>query len=194
MIIIQDKLINEDILKSFFACNLEACKGACCWDGDYGAPIEPEEIESIVENLGAIKNYLNLESIEIIYKEGFEKYYSDINTLGTNLKENGDCVFLKREENGIAYCGIEKAYKDNKSTFIKPVSCHLYPIRVDFDPFTGFEMLSYHRWNICKPACSNGRMNNVPLHQFTKEGIIRKYGEDFFDELDACTTHLKDKI
>lgn len=194
MIIIQDKLINEDILKSFFACNLEACKGACCWEGDYGAPLDMEEADEIKSNLDSIKPYLNQESIEIINKEGFDKYYKDINTLGTNLKQNGDCVFLKREENGIAYCGIEKAFLDKQSTFIKPVSCHLYPLRIDIDPFTGFEMMSYHRWHICKPACTNGRSISMPLHRFVKEGIIRKFGEDFFEELDACTNNLQGKF
>lgn len=194
MIIIQDKLINEDVLQSFFACDLHACKGACCWEGDYGAPIENDELTKIDDNLDAIKTYLNEESISIIENDGYDKYYKDINTLGTNLKENGDCVFLKREDSGIAYCGIERAYKDNKSSFIKPVSCHLYPIRLDADPFTGFEMLSYHRWNICSAACSNGKTHLIPLYEFTKDAIIRKFGEDFYDELEACAFHLRNNI
>jgi hypothetical protein len=191
MVIIQDKLVEEAAFSAFFACNLSACKGACCYDGDYGAPIDESELDEISANLEAIKPYLNKESIEIIEKDGFEKYYSDINTLGTNLKTNGDCVFLKREESGIAYCGIEKSFLENKSTFIKPVSCHLYPIRVDVDQFTGFEILTYHRWNICNPACINGKINSIPLYEFVKTGLIRKYGEDFFEEFAACAKHLE---
>lgn len=193
MIIIQEKIINEEVVDSFFACNLDACKGACCWEGDYGAPLEISEVDEINKNLPNIKEYLNKESIELIEKEGFDIYYKDINTLGTQLKPNGDCVFLKREPNGIAYCAIEKAYYDDKSDFIKPVSCHLYPIRIDKDPYTGFEVLFYQKWNICNPACSNGKKLGIPVFQFVKNGLIRKYGSDFFDELEAYHEHFKNK-
>lgn len=193
MLIIQDKLVNDDVLKSYFACDLKACKGACCWEGDYGAPIESDEINQIEENLNAVKEYLDKESNDILESEGYSIYYKDISTLGTNLKPNGDCVFLRRERD-IAYCAIEKAYYDGKSGFLKPVSCHLYPIRIDRDPHTGFEILSYHRWHICNPACIKGQKERIPLHEFTRNAIIRKYGQEFYDELDAFAQHLRQDI
>lgn len=190
MLIIQDKLVNDDVLQSYFACDLNACKGACCWEGDYGAPIENDEIDQIDSNLTSIRQYLDKESNSIIDTEGYSTYYKDINTLGTSLKAKGDCVFLKRE-NGVAYCAIEKAYYDGKSDFLKPVSCHLYPVRIDHDPHTGFEILSYHRWHICNAACAKGKKEQIPLHKFIKQGIIRKYGEEFYNELEAFAAYIK---
>lgn len=191
MLIIQDKLVNEDVVESYFACELSACKGACCWEGDYGAPLEDKEEEILENNLAKILPYLDEDSKEIINLGGVATYYSDIKTLGTPLKEGGDCVYLVRKDR-IAYCGIEKAYYDGQIDFIKPVSCHLYPVRIEKDKFTGFETLNYNRWHICKPACTNGKKNGIPLFEFVKNGLIRKYGEPFFEELEAAATHLKE--
>lgn len=190
MLIIQDKLVNDDIIEEYFACNLSACKGACCWEGDYGAPIENDEIDILNRILPDVLPYLDEESNTIIEREGVSKYFKDIKTIGTPLKQTGDCVYLVREK-GIAYCGIEKAYYDGKIDYIKPISCQLYPIRVEKDKFTGFETLSYNRWGICSPACDNGIKQGIQLFKFVKDGLIRKYGPDFYEELEAASDHLQ---
>ncbi|HMG14440.1 MAG TPA: DUF3109 family protein [Saprospiraceae bacterium] len=191
MLIIQDKLVNDDIVEEYFACDLNACKGACCWEGDYGAPLEKEEIDILEEIMPDVLPYLDEESNNIIKNEGVSTYFSDIKTVGTPLKQTGDCVYLVRE-NGIAFCGIEKAYYDGKINFIKPVSCHLYPVRIEKDKFTGFETLSYNRWKICNPACANGIKKAMPLYRFVKNGLIRKYGTAFYEELEAAAEHLQE--
>lgn len=190
MLIIQDKLVNDDIIAEYFACNLSACKGACCWEGDYGAPIENDEIDILNRILPDVLPYLDEESNTIIERDGVSKYFKDIKTIGTPLKQTGDCVYLVREK-GIAYCGIEKAYYDGKIDYIKPISCQLYPIRIEKDKFTGFETLSYNRWQICSPACDNGFKQGIQLFRFVKDALIRKYGADFYEELEAAAEHLQ---
>ncbi len=191
MLIIQDKLVNDDIVEEYFACDLNACKGACCWEGDYGAPLEDEEVGKLEEIMTEVLPYLDEESNSIIKNEGVSYYFKDIKSVGTALKQSGDCVYLVREK-GIAICGIEKAYYDGKIDFIKPVSCHLYPVRVEKDKFTGFETLSYNRWQICNPACANGIKKAIPLYKFVKNALVRKYGQDFYEELEAAAEHLQE--
>jgi hypothetical protein len=185
MIAIGDVLISDDIIEKNFICNLNSCKGACCWKGDYGAPITEAEAKIIEENLEIILEYLPKESVQYLSKNKTAKFYKEADLLGTPLLKNKACVYLTFEEKGIGYCGIEKAYLDNKINFKKPISCHLYPIRVLKNEEQGFEAWNYEKWNICKAACKLGDEHQVRIYTFVKDAIIRYKGKEFYDELEA---------
>ena len=192
MILIDDILISQDIIESHFACHLQKCKGACCYEGDYGAPLEPEEVKIIEGNLDKIKPFLSEESVSKIEADGFyKKNQNDKDQDETALMEDAACVFMGRDEMGITFCGIEKAYLNGDIDYKKPISCHLYPIRVSKNRQSGFEALNYDRWDICQSACANGAQNNIRIFEFVKEALIRKYGLSFYDELSAAANAQK---
>lgn len=186
MILIQEILISEDIIKEHFACNLAQCKGACCVEGDYGAPLTNDEISTISEILDTVKPYLSQESIQRIEKNEFYTYNKSRGHYETGLMEDGACVLMGRNELGITYCSIEKAYYDNKVEFKKPISCHLYPIRETDNKQTGFKAMNYDRWDICNAACSKGKKKKIKIFEFAKDALVRKYGQEFYDELEAA--------
>ncbi len=193
MLIVQDKLISEDVIKVQFLCQLDACKGACCWEGDFGAPLEEEEMQTLQHIYPDIKPFLREEGIKAIEEQGLFVPFKDREKefLGTTLINGRDCAYLTYEENGIAKCGIEKAYEAGATDFQKPVSCHLYPVRVTKNEETNFEALNYDRWDICSAACSAGKQASLPVYQFVKNALIRKYGESFYEELDALAKWLE---
>ncbi|MEL6719585.1 MAG: DUF3109 family protein, partial [Bacteroidota bacterium] len=186
MLIIQDKFVSLDIVEEQFLCNLNVCKGACCWEGDSGAPLEIEELKILDEIYDKVRPYLDGENIARIESKGGYKYYEDFNEYGTNLLDNGACVYITKDKLGFAKCGIEQAYRDGEIDFYKPISCHLYPIRVTEEKSTNFEALNYDKWDICSAACELGKKEQLPIYQFVKDAIVRKYGEDFYEELDAA--------
>jgi hypothetical protein len=186
MVIIGNTLVSDEVLMSWFRCELSICKGACCVDGDFGAPLD-EELMPIM------KNYLSAESLAVIEARGPYTFYDEPGTNGTTLMPEGPCVFMVRDESGIALCGFEKAWREGAIPFRKPLSCHLYPIRVVRIPQTGATFLNYDRWEICKPACASGMNNRVPLYKFLKEAIIRGFGAEFYEELEAAAAHLNEK-
>lgn len=190
MIEINGVLIGGEVTNKKFVCNLNACKGACCWEGDYGAPLTAEEKIAIEENLEGIKPKLNKESLELLEVSGPFEYYEEAEKLGTNLHHDGACVFLTKDDLGIAKCGIEEAYNDGTSTFRKPISCHLYPIRVTKYEEQGFEAWNYEEWDICSEACKLGESLQVPIYQFVKDAIIRYKGQEFYDQMDAAAADL----
>lgn len=190
MIIIQDILVSEDVIEKQFLCNLNACKGACCWEGDFGAPLEPEEMDTLRNIFETIKPYLTEEGIETIEKKGYYQYHLESKTFGTTLLDNEACAYMTKDEKGIAQCGIEQAYNDGVTTFKKPLSCHLYPIRVTKDIHTDFEAMNYDQWDICSAACALGKEQQLPVYKFVKPAIVRKYGEAFYEELDAAAQYL----
>ncbi|WP_235297834.1 DUF3109 family protein [Portibacter marinus] len=183
MINIDDKLISDDVVDKNFVCNLEKCKGACCWEGDFGAPLTSAEINTIEQYLDVIKEALPERSKAYIDLKTFHHKYDKDKFDGTAIHPDGACVFLT-DEKGIAKCGIEKTYFEGKQPFRKPVSCHLYPIRVKKDQHTGIELINYDKWDICSAACKLGDELKVPVYQFAKEALIRKYGEEFYERLD----------
>lgn len=193
MIIIQEKIISTQLFKKSFICNLSKCKGACCWEGDFGAPLEQEEQTQISESLDQIMDYLPQENKDLIQESGFTTFYQKMNAVGTRLMPDKSCVFMNKDHNGIAVCGIEQAHQDGKTTFKKPISCHLYPIRVSKNEKTNFEALNYDEWDICSAACQLGEEQKVPVYQFLKEAIIRKYGEAFFEEMEAAAKYIEGK-
>ena len=186
MFLIQEVLVSDQLFTEKFMCNLNACKGACCWEGDMGAPLNKEEIAILTDNYPKLKPYLPTVSIAAIEEQGLATYYPDMEQEGTPLHPNGACVYLTYESNGIAVCGIEKAHTDGVLDWRKPISCHLYPIRVERNETTGFEALNYDEWDICAPACTAGRSANLAVYQFAKGALIRAYGEEFYEELDAA--------
>lgn len=185
MILINNVIVNEDVIESKFSCDLNACKGACCWEGDFGAPLEKDEIETLEKIQDIVLPYLDERSQNKVLSEGGTKYYDEPKFIGTNLHEDGACVYLNTSS-GIALCGIEQAWKDNKINYQKPISCHLYPIRVEKDHRTGFETMNYDQWDICAKACVKGKSENVKVYEFAKVAIERKFGEEFYEQLDEA--------
>lgn len=193
MLIVKNILVSDDIVEEQFVCNLEACQGACCWEGDWGAPLEEAELEVLKEIQDLVVPYLSEESRQVLAEQGPYTYYQEPEEYGTSLLKNGACVYMILDEGGIAKCGIEQAYLDKKIEFKKPISCHLYPIRVNKNEAVGFEALNYDRWDICSAACQLGKKAQMPLYRFVEEAIIRRYGEDFYVELDQIAKYINEK-
>jgi hypothetical protein len=180
MIQIEQTLISDEILEKHFVCDLKSCKGACCVEGDGGAPLEKEELNILEEIFPKIKSRLRPEALEAIQEKGLFVENKD-GSYETTLVNNKACVFVTYNEQNIAQCGIEKAYKEGVISWKKPISCHLYPIRVlEMRKIIG---LNYHQWSICDPACSLGNKLKVPVYAFAKEALIRKFGSDFYQKL-----------
>ena len=185
---IGDKVVSTEVFERKFVCDLNACKGACCIEGDAGAPLSLEEVDILEEDLQAILPYMRPEGIEAVQKSGVF-YMDEDNEPVTTLVNGGECAFVYFDEKGITKCAIEQAHTEGKTEFKKPISCHLYPIRVR--QFNDFKALNYDRWSICAPACSCGEALNVPVYRFLKEPLIRAFGSEFFDELCAVDEELK---
>jgi hypothetical protein len=188
MLAIKDTLVSEEIIEKRFVCDLNACKGACCVKGDYGAPLEDDELEMLEEVYPKVKPYLSKEGIAAIEKQGKYLRY-DKKEWVTPLIKGRECAYTIFDENGIAKCGIEKAYFEGKVEWRKPVSCHLYPIRIN-KLKNSVEAVNYDKWSICKPACKLGDTLKVPIYKFLKDSLIRKYGEDWYKELELAAEHL----
>lgn len=190
MLIVKDILVSDEIVEEQFICNLKACKGACCWEGDWGAPLERAELKILEQIYEHVAPYLSEEGKAVIKEEGLFTYYEEPQEYGTPLLKNGACVYMTYNELGMAKCGIEQAYLAGATDFKKPISCHLYPIRVNADEKTGFEALNYDEWDICSAACQLGKKEQVPVYRFVKEALVRKYGEDFYEELDMIAKYV----
>jgi len=186
MLMIGNVLISDDVVKEEFHCNLSACKGACCWEGDFGAPLEEEELATLERIYEDIKPFLRPEGRAVIEAQGPYAYYKENEEYGTALLEDGACAFMIFDEKGVAQCGIERAWQAGATNFKKPISCHLYPLRANKHAPTGIEALSYDRWDICSAACSLGQQMRLPVFVFVKEAIVRKYGAAFYDQLEAA--------
>ena len=186
MIEIGDTIVSRDLLNKAFVCDLEACKGACCVQGDSGAPLEEDERAVLDKEYDAIKPYLLDEGRKAIDRQGSSVIDSD-GDLGTPLVEEGACAYAIFE-NGKALCGIEKAWKAGSTAFRKPVSCHLYPVRVS--SYSSFKAVNYHRWKICDPACQLGAQLEVPVYVFLKDALIRRFGLEWYHELEQVHAHL----
>ncbi|MEZ4988487.1 MAG: DUF3109 family protein [Saprospiraceae bacterium] len=185
MIIIQDKILSDELVTEQFLCNLDACKGACCWEGDAGAPLEDGELEILDDIYEDVKPFLSPEGIVVLETQGLYTRDEEDQVYRTTLVNHGPCAYMTRDDRGMAQCGIEQAWQAGVVPFQKPISCHLYPIRITHNPLIGFEALNYDRWDICSAACTKGKEARLPVYQFLKNALIRKYGTDFYDELDA---------
>lgn len=190
MIQIQQTLISDDIFEEEFICDLCRCKGQCCIDGESGAPITKEEYTEINEILPEIWDDLSPKAQELINEQGIA--YTDYDgELVTSIIKGEECVFTFFDENDVCKCAIDNAYREGRISVQKPISCHLYPIRLkEYEEFTA---VNYNRWSICEPAVDLGRKNGVPLYRFLKEPLIRKFGEDWYNEVCEAADLLKSK-
>lgn len=179
MLFIDDIMVSDDLYLVKFVCPVEKCLGACCVEGDAGAPLEEEEISQIEDYTDEIMEYMIPDGIEAVKKSGVFDYDME-GAYVTPLIRGGDCAFINFT-NGIAWCAIEKAYEEGKIPFRKPVSCHLYPLRLA--KVGKHEAVNYHRWQICDSALRKGRKEDVPLYVFLKDALIRKYGVAWYDKL-----------
>lgn len=180
MILHENTLISLDIFEEEFVCNLSKCKGACCVEGDYGAPLEKEEVGIIEKYLPEILPYMTPRARKQVEQKGFAEEDPD-GDLVTQCISGRDCVFAITE-NGSYKCAIEKAWEDKKIDYKKPVSCHLYPIRlVELPEYTA---LNYSEWDICSDACKLGKDLKVPVYKFLKDPLIRRFGKDWYDGLE----------
>lgn len=181
MLEIGSVLIHEDVVKENFVCNLNKCKGACCIEGDAGAPLEAAELDILKEIYPAVKPFMTAKGIKTIEKNGTFVKDAEGDYTTPCVDVNKECAYVVWE-NGITKCAIEKAYESGAINWQKPISCHLYPIRITKYP--EFDVLNYDRWSICSPACSFGKELKVRVHEFLKTPLIRKYGEDWYNQLE----------
>jgi hypothetical protein len=180
MIQIQQTIISDDIFKEHFICDLCKCKGQCCVDGESGAPLEQHEFEDINEILPEIWDDLSPAAQDLINEQGIA--YTDYDgELVTSIIKGRECVFTYFDENGVCKCAIDNAYSEGRINVQKPISCHLYPIRLK--EYVEFTAVNYHKWSVCEPAVDLGRQKGLPLFRFLKEALIRKFGENWYNEV-----------
>lgn len=185
---IENKIVSTQLFEEKFVCDLNACKGACCVQGDAGAPLTFEEVDILEDIYDDVKPFMRPEGIAVVEESGV--FYLDRdNEPVTSLVNGEECVFVYFDKNGIAKCAVEQAHADGKVSFLKPISCHLYPIRVK--KFDDTVALNYNEWSVCEPACVCGEALNVPVYRFLKGPIIRAFGETFFKELEIVDDELK---
>ena len=183
MIEIDDKIVSADLLRECFACDLSQCRGICCVEGNAGAPLEADEVDILEREYEAYRPYMTAEGIEAVERQGFMVVDAD-GDYTTPLVNDAECAYA-RNENGVTLCAIEKAWLEGKTPFRKPISCHLYPIRlVHFS--NGSIGLNYHRWAVCEPARRCGRKLGIPVYRALREPIIRRFGEEFYRALEAA--------
>jgi len=191
MIAIDHVLLSDKIISEQFVCDLSKCKGACCVDGDAGAPLDRKELQHIDEVYDAVLPYLNQNSLDEIRKQGRYVYNSEYGWVTPTI-ESKICVYGIVDDNGIVKCGIEQAYLDGKVKWKKPISCHLFPIIVKKSKDGITEFANYEpREDHCKAACSLGKQLKVPVYEFLKEPLVRKFGNDFYEALEATAQHIK---
>ena len=183
MIEIDDKIISDDVLEKKFVCDLTKCKGACCIEGDAGAPLEADEVKILEDIYPTVKSEMREEGILAVEKHGVF-YKDEFGEPVTTLVNNKECAFVVFDKNNIAKCAIEIAHQKNKINFIKPVSCHLFPIRVK--NYESFQGINIHDWHVCKPACECCQKLKVPVFKFLKSAIIRKWGLEFYNQLNQA--------
>ncbi|MBQ8779131.1 MAG: DUF3109 family protein [Alistipes sp.] len=190
MIEIDDKIVSSDLLRECFACDLSKCKGICCVEGDAGAPLELDEVDLLEEEYENYAPYMTEEGRQEVERQGFMVVDSD-GDYTTPLVNNAECAYAF-SENGVTFCAIERAYREGKCSFLKPISCHLYPIRVkQFS--NGSYGLNYHRWSICRDAVECGKKIGLPVYKALKEPIIRRFGEEFYKALECAEELFKEQ-
>lgn len=180
MIILDNAVLSDDIKEKHFVCDLTKCKGACCLEGDLGAPLEKEELPLMEEVLEVVKPYMSKEGVSVVEKEG-SYILDEEGDYSTTTIGGRECAFAVYDDRSTLRCAIEQAYIDGKTQWKKPISCHLYPIRIT--RYDHYDALNYDRWDICDPACTLGDEMKVPIYQFLKEPLIRKYGEKWYCDL-----------
>jgi len=191
MIVIDNKLVSDEIIEEQFVCDLNKCKGGCCVDGDAGAPLSSEELLHLNEVYDAVIPYLSEENKKELLKQGKYVYDKEFGWVTPTI-ESKVCVYGITDQKGIVKCGIEQAYNDGKVNWKKPISCHLFPIRVQLSKNKKTEFVNYEpREDLCGAACNLGKKLKVPVYVFLKDALVRKYGTEFYETLDASAKHVK---
>lgn len=190
MLQIGETIISLDLLDEKFVCDLSACKGSCCIEGDDGAPLEEAEVKIIEDLLPIIWDDLAEISKEVIRKQGVS-YVDDDGEPVTSIVNGAECVFTYTDETGTCKCVIEKAFREGKTDFYKPISCHLYPVRLQ--KYEEFTAVNYHRWNVCNCARKLGGKLQIPVYKFLKEPLIRKFGPEWYEQLEIADNELKER-
>lgn len=185
---IDDVLISTDILTERFCCDLEACHGECCVEGDAGAPVTLDEVAAIENALDTVWPDLSASAQSVIDRQGVA-YTDEEADLVTSIVGGKDCVFTLHRD-GCCYCALEKAFRDGKTGFCKPISCALYPIR-EIQLSDGQVGLNYHRWHVCREAVRKGKMLDLPVYRFLKEPLIRRFGEEWYKALEEAADELR---
>ncbi|MEP0263180.1 DUF3109 family protein [Dokdonia sp.] len=185
---LKNTIVSEQIIEKDFVCNLNACKGECCVAGEAGAPLEEEEVQIIERIYEDVKPFLRPEGIAAIEEQG-TSIKTDLGELETTLVHGAECAYVAFNDKGFASCGIEDAYNAGKVDFRKPISCHLYPVRVQ--KYSSFSAVNYHKWPICDDACTLGKELQVPVYKFVKEALTRKFGEAWYQELEKAAIEIR---
>jgi len=184
---IDDVLVSSDILTEMFCCDLDDCHGECCVEGDAGAPVTLDEIAGIEDALDEVWSDLTASAQSVIDRQGVA-YTDQEGDMVTSIVGGKDCVFTCHAD-GCCYCALEKAYREGRTKFCKPISCALYPIR-EVSLKNGLVGLNYHRWDVCKAAVKKGRELQLPVYKFLRDSLIRRFGEDWYKELEAVADEL----
>lgn len=191
MLEIQNTVVSLDLIERFFCCNLDECLGACCIEGDAGAPVTPEEQSQIEKELPKIFDEL-LPRAQRELKERGVAYIDEEGDLVTTIVNGRDCAFTCYDSGGKCLCAFERAFREGRTTFRKPASCHLYPVRITEYP--SFTAVNFHRWKICKPAEKLGRKLGLRAYRFLREPLIARFGREWYDELClAADAYLTEK-
>ena len=193
MIAIDNVLVSDEVVEEKFVCDLTKCKGGCCEDGDAGAPLEVKELSHLIEFYDSVKEYMTPEGIKEIEKVGKYVYDQEFGWVTPTIKSK-ICAYGYRDKQGIIKCAIEQAYNDGKITWKKPISCHLFPIRIKKSKDGKTDYVNYEpREDLCSAACKLGKKLKVPAYVFLKESITRKYGEEFYQTLEATAKYMEAK-
>lgn len=191
MIVIDNKLVSDEIVEEQFVCDLNKCKGGCCVDGDAGAPLSTDELLHLNEVYDAVLPYLDEENKKELHKQGKYVHNKEFGWVTPTI-DSKVCVYGITDEKGIVKCGIEQAYNDGKVNWKKPISCHLFPIRVQLSKNKKTEYVNYEpREDLCSAGCKLGKKLKVPVYVFLKDALVRKYGTEFYETLDAAAKHVK---
>ena len=187
---LDNTLVSEALLEEQFCCDLNACKGACCVAGEAGAPLEQDEVSLLKDLYPKIAPFLDDKGRSAIEQHGTSVVASD-GSLETPLVDGAECAYTTFDNRGVAHCGIEQAHRAGAIDWQKPISCHLYPVRVQH--YSAFTAVNYHRWQICEAACDFGAKNKVPVYRFVKDALVRKFGQKWFEALEKTARSFKDQ-
>ena len=171
LIEIDDKLVSSEVMGELFACDITKCKGACCVEGDLGAPLEDDELQILDEIYDKVVPYMRKEGKEAVMEQGYW-IHDFTDNYSTPLVNHKECAYVTFSDDGIALCAIEQAWQDGKIDFQKPISCHLYPIRISSSAY--YDLLNYDRWDICAAACVRGGKDKIKVYEFVKDALVRK--------------------
>ncbi len=188
MIQVGDVIVSTDCFTEYFCCDLDACKGICCVEGDAGAPVTMDEVARLEEALPAVWDELSASAQSVIDRQGVA-YVDEDGDLVTSIVKGRDCAFTCYDEKGCCFCAIERAYRAGRCAFRKPSSCYLYPVRVkQIGSLVG---LNYHRWDVCREAVKRGKELGLPVYRFLKEPLTERFGEAWYAELEEAVEELK---